>query len=1164
MSGSNVSDPDMPDSIAVDYLVYRYDPPRRGGGLSGFTPAESNLPPPEREWWHKSYRHWWEPRGTDIRWGPSVCYLIAQDLNGRDRAILCYRTAGSSVARKGTVSFLLIGSPDELTAAVALALADWSWAAGTSFDPATKPNQHWYVTAGAQQRVPLKTPYVVPAAGDDDYESLLQRIVVDFLEKSDSAQRAHHLLVPGVGPGKAVQLLKNVLAALDNDRCGTLVRRFSFSASQKDNIPADTAPRVVFATQKFTWQGGGLTILDDRPPHPDPDPVYTDAARLLVRVSRRADRHRFDEIVQEAFNPVNSRGWCERLIENSELRQWLGSPEGPSVPRPVPVPVPVPPPLPAAPPPPPLLIRDHVIGVYRKGIHRARQADTVIAVVNILVDMIRDMVWLTERNVVGLRAVSQLKSAPDQDFVLSRFELPRRPDGVDAQLSKRVLQVVDRTFVTIFNGRSDVIRELLGAVNAAAVATDSSYSRPPAEAPELSAVIDDRHDYLTRRDGDSKRAAAAQAREEVRWLCERRILETLGQISQKEPSSSDVIGFLVELIRVGGGLTEQHVETLRWISFHCVRDSPLQISGDVAGDLEACDILLGQVGQHRIRNVFDQQSRALENRAFEDALRTECGRRVQYGREIVQRVISDVTVVGLHDRVVIDRLIAGIRSLAGEPIDPEISQKLEKLRGKADQAFERGRAAVTDRPTEYLPAVGSPRSEEPGSALVVAGPTTPGMKYPDRPPPSQPQNVSDREPGSAARRTWNSNHGEDAHNNRKQGAGVSATDVTPSGRRRRVDFSNPLHVIVIAVIILVVIVFIIFLTVGRSGGGAGIPVRGFDGSSFKKVVFNDGAWQASDVPAVFADAAVDAAQAQSPPGEIRLTISKEWQKKADDVLDAARIDDFGRDSFKPDGAVVVIDPRDGGVRAVATRGQAAGNANLATGLTANPGELAVLLSAAAMDKNGLVGLHPDEAGASGCKDFPAVVQNSCTGSFKALQEQLGAGFLPRAQAIACGLGFNGIGYQVNGVRIAASSALPGESCGGDPAVATDAPIQATPFQLAVAMSAFAARVVARPALCPHFVQPVSVGSCPIEGIPLTADIAQYIRDEMTAGNGNAALMNSWSADNSSSTGWAVGFAPAQNPTVAVAVYIKGRSATNATPAKQAAHDAAKTLLGSAG
>ncbi len=391
--------------------------------------------------------------------------------------------------------------------------------------------------------------------------------------------------------------------------------------------------------------------------------------------------------------------------------------------------------------------------------------------------------------------------------------------------------------------------------------------------------------------------------------------------------------------------------------------------------------------------------------------------------------------------------------------------------------------------------------------------------------------------------------------------------ASQNGRSSRTNLWNPWILVLIIFVLVIVIVVLAIITAGRainSSGNFGISVVGVDGE-FKNAVYSGAEWRMQgDVPTVFADAAVDAAQAQSPPGEIRLTISKERQKKADDVLDAARIDDFGRDSFKPDGAVVVIDPRDGGVRAVATRGQAAGNANLATGLTANPGELAVLLSAAAMDKDGLVGLHPDETGASGCKDFPAVVQNSCTGSFKALQEQLGAGFLLRAQTIACGLGFNGMGYQVNGVRIAASSALPRESCGGDPTVATDAPIQATPFQLAVAMSAFAARVVARPALCPHFVQPVSVGSCPIEGIPLTADIAQYIRDEMTAGNGNAALMNSWSADNSSSTGWAVGFAPAQNPTVAVAVYIKGRSATNATPAKQAAHDTAKTLLGSAG
>ncbi len=1170
MSGSNVSDPDMPASIAVDYLVYRYDPPRRGGGLSGFTPAESNLPPPEREWWHKSYRHWWEPRGTDIRWGPSVCYLIAQDLNRRDRAILCYRTAGSSVARKGTVSFLLIGSPDELTAAVALALADWSWAEGTPFDPATKPNQHWYVTAGARQRVPLKAPYVVPAVGDDDYEIFLERIVVDFLEKPDSAQRAHHLLVPGVGPGKAVQLLQNVLAALDNNRCGALVRRFSFSASQKDNIPADTAPRVVFATQKFTWQGGGLTILDGRPPHPHQ--IYTDAARLLVKVSRRADRHMFDEIVREAFNPADPLGWCEWLTENSGLLEWLGSPEGPAVPRsatfpvlpPAPTEMPAgvvstPPPVPSpagipagpgqTPHPPP--IREHVIAVYGTGIQWVQdEADTGIAVVNILVDMIRDMAWLTSIHVIGLRAVSQLKFAPDQDFVPSTFGSLHRPDGVDVQLSKRVMEVVDRTFVTIFKGRSDVISELLGAVNAAAATVDSSYVRPPAEAAELTAAVQDLRGHLTRQQEELKDAAAR----EVRELCESQLLGSIGEvlerISSAEPSSSDIIGFLVEMIRLGGGLTGPHVATLHWICLRRIRDSPFPIPSVVADDDGVRDLLFAEVGRRRGRNVVNQQ-----NRAFQDVLRTECGRRVRYGREIVQRVISDVTVVGRQDREVIEILVAGIYRLVSESVNPEISQELEELSRQAHQAFDRARAAVTERPTERPPAVKPAQFEGPGNAVVVAG-----RPYPDSAPSAQSpqswrQNAYDREPGSAARSGWTSNRGEDARSGREQGAEASATDVTPPGRRRRVDFSNPLRVIVIAFIIIVVIVSFILLTVGRSGGGGRIPVTGVDGSSFKKVVFNDGVWQAPDVPAVFADAVVDAAQAQSLPKEIRLTVSKDLQHKAAEALDHT-----GRN-----GSVVVIDPRDGGVRAIATHGQAAGNANFATGVSADPGEIVALLSAAAMDKNGLVGLHVDATEALGCKDFSAVVQNSCAGSFKALQEQLGARFLPRAQAIACDLGFDGISHPVNGVQIVASSILPGEGCGGTPAVAADAPIRVTPFQMAVAVSALAAGSSGRPAPCPHFIE-VSPASCAIRigDVTLTVDVVQAIRDAMAAGNPGIALMTSWSAGDAGFTGWAVGFAPAQKPTVAVAVYIEDRSGTDATPVLQAATGAAKTLLGSAG
>ncbi len=362
-------------------------------------------------------------------------------------------------------------------------------------------------------------------------------------------------------------------------------------------------------------------------------------------------------------------------------------------------------------------------------------------------------------------------------------------------------------------------------------------------------------------------------------------------------------------------------------------------------------------------------------------------------------------------------------------------------------------------------------------------------------------------------------------------------------------------IIIIALILVGLIISVSVVLGSRSGGGAGIPVRGFDGSSFKKVVFNDGAWRAPNVPAVFAETAVNAAGVQPQPNEIRLTVAKDLQNKAGEALDHT-----GRN-----GSVVVIDPRDGGVRAVATRGQAAGNANLATSVSANPGELVALLSAAAMDKNGLMGLRADATEALGCKDFLTIVQNSCAGSFKVLQEQLDARFLPRAQEIACDLGFDGIVHPVNGVHIAASSVLPGESCEGNQAVAADAPIRVTPFQMAVAVSALAAGSSGRPAPCPHFIEASPV-NCAIRigDVTLTVDVVQVIRDAMAAGKPGIALMTSWSVGDSGVTGWAVGFAPAEKPTVAVAVYIEDRSGTDATPVLQAATGAAKTLLGSAG
>ncbi len=1190
MSRPHTPDQEMPSSIAVDYLVYRYDPPRRGGGRSGFAPAESNLQPAEREWWHESYRHWWEPRGTDIRWGPSVCYLIARDLAGRNRAILCYRKAGTSVARRDTVSFLLIASPAELTAGVALALADWSWAAGTFFDPAIKPNLHWYMESVARQRarVPSKTtPYVVPAAGDGRYENILMRIIVDLLEKSNE-NYSHHLLVPGVEPNDAARLLENALGALDNDCCQALARRFSFSTSQKDNIPAATAPRVVFATQKFTWQGRDVTILDGR--ESLPDQIFLTTASILVRVSRRTDRHIFDEVVSEPFNQDDPRGWCERLTENSGLRGWLSSPEGPSIPRPAPVSpvaempatpssVPSSASIPISPgkPPHPLPLREHVSAVYGTGIQRvAEEANTEIAVVNILVDMIRDMAWLTNGDVLGLRAVSQLVFAPGSDFVPSKFDLPRRTGSVDTKLPNYILRVVDETVFAILNRRSDVIGELLGGVNAAAVAADSSHVRPPAEAAELSRTVQELRSRLARKRQESKEAAAREARDAVGALCEGRLLAGMRDESsritvQNPPSTFEIIDLLVDLFRLGGGLTGPHVATLHWICLRRFRDSPFPIPSVVANDTQALEDLRTEVRRWK---------RTVENRAFEEALRTECAARVQYGREIVQKVISDVTVVGLRDQELIDRLVAGIYSLAGEPVDPEIQRELEKLRGQARWAFGRDRATAPALPTGPPPTVNRYHPQATDESPSATRPTVPRPKGADLTPLGRaPQTDADyRRSQNNRQPTWSSSPstyvpqalppGQQSHRPEwtpAAGTGASpASGVEQNGRPGRISLRDPRVFVPVIILIFIVLVVLMIVTADREKSPVGISVVGVDGE-FKKVVNSGGVWQAPDVPAVFAEAALHTASARPAPDKIMLTVSRKWQDRAVSALDGASVEGIGGVSSKPAGAIVIIDPKDGGVRAVATRGQAAGNNNLAVGLAVDPGELTAVLSAVAMDKDALSRLVNPSSGEEKCGKFPDMIRYLCPGTAAFLQQQLIQGSsLDRVQKIACGLGFDGMPHSVNGVQIAASSILLGKSCGATPAAAADAPIRVTPFQLAVVASALAAGSNGNPPPCPHLLVEAPANRCAIGigDVRLAVEAAQEIRKATAEGNPGFALMTSSTSAgfvDGDKAGWAVGFAPANNPTVAIAVCVSAAT-TDPQSVRLAARDTAVAVL----
>ncbi len=1192
-----------PGSMVVDYLVYRYDPPNLGGGLSGFMPAESNLAPGERDWWHKKFRYWWEPRGTDVTWGPSVCYLIALDPNAARRAILCYRTAKSSVGREGTASFLLIGSPAELTAGVALALADWRWAVDTLFDPNREPDPHWHADdRGVSVPMPSEFPHTAPAAGDKEFDGILSRIIVDLLENAGNDPYGYHLLVPDVGPVMAVELLGHVLGVLDNDWCGKILEYFSFSTSQKGGIPAATAPRVIFATQDFTWEGGtggDLAILGARKQPPKPE--YLDAADLLVAATRRLDRHAFNKAISgSSFDPHDSFGSCGRLIRNGRLRQFLDKGDGNPIPAPPPTPPPCDveptlefsvspkaeveaPPLPALAPPEPQFgsadrgpVRKHLIEVCGWGVRLLNTAATETAIVNVLVDVIRDLAWLRERDVLALRYASQVRLAPTEKFDRSKFEPRRRPDQIGRTISNPVLRVVDKAFTAIADESSDTMNLLLGAVRDAMEEADPSYANAPGEElGRLRGVVRDRQGEFARQLAARQRTAAREAREAVGALCEGRLLagirdESSRITAQNPPSTFEIIDLLVDLFRLGGGLTGPHVATLHWICLRRFRDSPFPIPSVVANDTQALEDLRTEVRRWK---------RTVENRAFEEALRTECAARVQYGREIVQKVISDVTVVGLRDQELIDRLVAGIYSLAGEPVDPEIQRELEKLRGQARWAFGRDRATAPALPTGPPPTVNRYHPQATDESPSATRPTVPRPKGADLTPLGRaPQTDADyRRP----QKTWQSTGSSSpptqvpalppgpSHRpgewTSAAGTGASpASGVEQNGRPGRISLRDPRVFVPVIILIFIVLVVLMIVTADREKIPVGISVVGVDGE-FKKVVNSGGVWQAPDVPAVFAEAVLHAASARPAPDKIMLTVSRKWQDRAVSALDGASVEGIRGVSSKPAGAIVIIDPKDGGVRAVATRGQAAGNNNLAVGLAVDPGELTAVLSAVAMDKDALSRLVNPSSGEEKCGKFPDMIRYLCPGTAAFLQQQLIQGSsLDRAQKIACGLGFDGMPHSVDGVQIAASSILPGESCGATSGVAADAPIRVTPFQLAVVASALAAGSKGNPPPCPHLLVEAPANRCAIGigDVRLAVEAAPEIRKAAAEGNPGFALLTSSASAGfvgGDKAGWAVGFAPANNPTVAIAVCVSAATAESRS-VQQAARETAAAVL----
>jgi hypothetical protein len=322
---------------------------------------------------------------------------------------------------------------------------------------------------------------------------------------------------------------------------------------------------------------------------------------------------------------------------------------------------------------------------------------------------------------------------------------------------------------------------------------------------------------------------------------------------------------------------------------------------------------------------------------------------------------------------------------------------------------------------------------------------------------------------------------------------------------------------------------------------------------FQKIVNSGGVWRVpADVPAVFRDAAKHAADVPSPPAKISLTVSKQWQEKADKALDAVKLD----------GAAVVIDSRKGAVRAIATRDQTADHRNFAIGVSSDPGEIIVLLTAAAMDKNGLESVTLDQNRVPGCTKFSAIVQYSCRGSASALKDQLSSpDSLSRAQTIACALGFDGHSHPVNGVEIAVSSVPLGENCSDSQGLSAAGPVSTTPFQMVWVAAALAARSINLEVPCPHFVEDSSEATCSVRG-QIAYDGARYVRGTMAEKNDGVAMMISSLSVGSGSSGWAVGFAPVENPTVAVAVHIDGTT-NDATVVLQAASKVAKELLSSA-
>ncbi len=103
---------------------------------------------------------------------------------------------------------------------------------------------------------------------------------------------------------------------------------------------------------------------------------------------------------------------------------------------------------------------------------------------------------------------------------------------------------------------------------------------------------------------------------------------------------------------------------------------------------------------------------------------------------------------------------------------------------------------------------------------------------------------------------------------------------------------------------------------------------------------------------------------------------------------------------------------------------------------------------------------------------------------------------------------------------------------------------ATPFQMAVLMSALAAKAADGDLTCPHLPErPVPLEKCPEEKVSINLLVARSIRDRMVTTFGDSskgiALMSIGIPGKNEA--WAVGFATGGEPRIAVAVHLAGQA-----------------------